>query len=681
MTDMALLALAAVAVIGVPEPAAAGNWNVNKVSDLIAAINAANHAGGVNTINLAPGKTFTLTAVNNTTDGPTGLPVVAANNSLTIQGNGATITRSTAAGTPAFRLFDLAAGAALTLENLTLANGLVIGDNGQDACGGAILNAAGASLTVKNSVLRGNQVVGGDGAGDLGGLGLGGAIWSDGTATCDSVVFRGNQATGGASANPEGAMNGAGSASGGAISSQNNGTLTVKNCWFTGNTAIGGRIRQPSLYMIDGMGSGGAIDNLNTALVTDSTFTDNQALGGPADPGVDGSYGVSGAIATGGPFASTTALSILRCTFIHNQAIGGDAGPDGIGGIACDGAVGNGYTEEASILTIAHSIFTDNQAIGGIGGIGGQAQGGAVGSESPVNSGFSSTAAIANCLFANNKALGSGPGGAGLDGAVWNSDWLADDGSGASMAISDCAFIGNEARGSSAGGAAPTPELLERAVAYGAGCWSYGQSGAVDTLGNMTILRCTFRDNRAVGGILVPGITPGFDTISQGGGLSSWGGSLEVRDSSFMGNQVIGVAGSTGTPEFPSSGGSLALGGGMLIDNGLAATIVNCRFSDNVATGGASGGSALGGAGVGGGLSVGFYPYPVSCIGSNTAVTIRGSTVSRNQAIGGAGGGAGMGGGYAVGTAVLFGIPDASSVTLNGGSAVRDNKPDEILHF
>jgi len=682
MNNLAMLALVAIAVVVLPKTATAGNWNVKNVSELIAAINAANSAGGVNTITPAPGRTFTLTTVNNTTDGPNGLPVIAANNNLTIRGNGDAITRSAAPNTPAFRLFDVATGAALTLQNVTLANGLVIGDTGMDGYGGAILNSAGATLTVKNSIVAGNQVVGGDGADGLGGVGLGGAVWNDGTASFDCVMFRSNQATGGASANPDEVMNGAGSASGGAISSQNNGTLTVENCWFAGNKASGGRLHQPSLAMIDGMGSGGAIDSLNTALVTDSTFTDNQGVGGSADPGVDGGYGVSGAIACGGPAASTTALNILRCTFTHNQAIGGDAGPDGIGGPGIDGAVGNGYTQVASTLTIARCVFTDNQAIGGSGGIGGQAQTGAVGSESPfLDSGISSTAIIANCLFAYNKALGTAPGGAGLNGAVWNADWLADDGSAASLAISDCTFVGNEARGASDAGASPAPELLQRAVANNIAN-SYGQSGAVDTYGNTKILRCAFLNNRAVGGTLLPGVTPNFYSVTQGGGLSSWGGSLEIRDSSFVGNHVIGTAGSTGTAEIPSSSGSIALGGGLLIDSGLPATIANCRFSDNTVTGGAGGGSSPGGLGVGGGLSVGFYPYPgYFDMGSSSAVTLSGTTISRNQAVGGANGGVGVGGGYSVGTAVLFGIPDTSTVTLNGGSKVINNVPDNVFQF
>src|SRR5262249_30426934 len=94
------------------------------VSDLIADINAANPARGAHTIALAAGTPFPLTAVNNTPDGPTGLPVIAANDNLTLAGNGGIIQRSTGGSTPAFRLLDVAAGAALTLNNLTLQGGL-----------------------------------------------------------------------------------------------------------------------------------------------------------------------------------------------------------------------------------------------------------------------------------------------------------------------------------------------------------------------------------------------------------------------------------------------------------------------------------------------------------------------------------------------------------------------------
>src|SRR5262249_22549128 len=44
------------------------------VTELVADINAANLAGGSNTITLLAGRTFTLTTADNTTDGATGLP-------------------------------------------------------------------------------------------------------------------------------------------------------------------------------------------------------------------------------------------------------------------------------------------------------------------------------------------------------------------------------------------------------------------------------------------------------------------------------------------------------------------------------------------------------------------------------------------------------------------------------
>src|SRR5262245_52755538 len=96
------------------------NFTAASVSDLIADINAANVLGGSNTITLTPSVAFTLTAVDNVAHGPNGLPLIAANDHLTILGSGDVIERSSAGGTPAFRLFDVAAGASLTLENLTL---------------------------------------------------------------------------------------------------------------------------------------------------------------------------------------------------------------------------------------------------------------------------------------------------------------------------------------------------------------------------------------------------------------------------------------------------------------------------------------------------------------------------------------------------------------------------------
>src|SRR5262245_42192391 len=66
------------------------------VPGLIAAMTAHNASGTADTINLAAGGTFTLTAPADASVGNTGLPALtAANaNTLTINGNGATIQRS-----------------------------------------------------------------------------------------------------------------------------------------------------------------------------------------------------------------------------------------------------------------------------------------------------------------------------------------------------------------------------------------------------------------------------------------------------------------------------------------------------------------------------------------------------------------------------------------------------------
>jgi hypothetical protein len=132
------------------------SYTAASVSDLIAAINAANQGGGANTITLAAGATFTLKRVDNTTDGATGLPVIKAGDQLTLLGNGDTVQRSSASATPAFRLFDVAAGASLTLENLTLQNGLAFG-SWTAARGGALYNQGSlllSAVTVQDNIAQ-----------------------------------------------------------------------------------------------------------------------------------------------------------------------------------------------------------------------------------------------------------------------------------------------------------------------------------------------------------------------------------------------------------------------------------------------------------------------------------------------------------------------------------------------
>ncbi len=199
------------------------NFSASSVAELIADINAANAAGGSNTITLKAATAFTLNATDNNSAGPTGLPRIETGNDLTIFGSGDTIQRNTARGTPAFRLFTVLQGGSLTLNDLTLSNGRMnTGFSFDGAQGGGIYSEGALNLnhvTVQNCIAEGaigggfasgggiasysvlnvvdsrfknNQALGGDGA--WGGLAKGGALYVYNTATVTSTTFSSNLA-------------------------------------------------------------------------------------------------------------------------------------------------------------------------------------------------------------------------------------------------------------------------------------------------------------------------------------------------------------------------------------------------------------------------------------------------------------------------------------------------------
>jgi hypothetical protein len=281
------------------------NYTAATVSDLIADINASNQAGGLNTIALVAGKTFSLTGVDNATDGATGLPVIAANDNLRIVGNGDTIERSAATGTPAFRLVDVALNAALALQNLTLQGGLAFG-SGVSPEGGAIYNQGTLTLngvTVQNNVARGsdgarpgqsaagggiysngtltlegntkvqsNLALGGQGgyAASGGSAGGGGVCVAAGTVTMTSTVLSSNRATGGRGGMSIGPSGGPGGNGFGGGVYAFGGTITLHNDTVTGNTAQGGS--GGYRFGMVGRGEGGGL-YINYASVCLDAFT------------------------------------------------------------------------------------------------------------------------------------------------------------------------------------------------------------------------------------------------------------------------------------------------------------------------------------------------------------------------------------------------------------------------
>jgi len=257
------------------------SFTAASVADLIADINTANQTPEADTITLAPGKTFTLTAENNFQNnyGATGLPVIAAGGGdLTIVGNGDVIERSTAKSTRTFRLIHVAVGASLTLENLTLQGG-----GGSQERGGAIFNGGNLSLrsvTVQNNIVQGI----------LGISAYGGGIYSEGTLSLENCTVRNNQVLGGAGWwSREGFGSNGGDGKGGGVYVAG-GTVTIIGTTITGNIAKKGAKGQ---HTETGQAVGGGLYIASGSLAYLDAYTvahvqNNQAS--TSDPNIYGTY-------------------------------------------------------------------------------------------------------------------------------------------------------------------------------------------------------------------------------------------------------------------------------------------------------------------------------------------------------------------------------------------------------
>lgn len=244
--------------------------NVSGTCTLINALNNANGntdtdgagtgcpaGNGADTLNLAAKATYTLTAINNSNQGPNGLPLVTS--VITINGNGATIKRSSAADTDNFRLLRIVNGN-LTVNNLRLTGGNITGDT---LYGGGISNNG--TLTLNNSIVSGNSASSA-GTGILNGYagiltlnsstvsnnsGGGGAITDfGGTTTLNNSTVSGNRATG---------DNGG---TGGII---NLGNMKLVNSTVSGNSSL-----SPVSYGTGGIQNGGTMTLLHSTVSSNS---------------------------------------------------------------------------------------------------------------------------------------------------------------------------------------------------------------------------------------------------------------------------------------------------------------------------------------------------------------------------------------------------------------------------
>lgn len=291
------------------------------VADLIGDINAANLTGGSNSIALAAGTTFTLTAVDNTTDGATGLPVIAANDSLTLVGNGATIARNSKA--PAFRLLDVAAGATLTLQNLTLQGGLAFG-SGVQAEGGAV-HSQGA-VTLNGVTVQYNTAQGFSSFGSAGSA-AGGGIYSGGALTVEASTVQYNQGLGGDGSASSLVGGRGGSAEGGGVFLAG-GTAVLDNATLYSNSAQGGNGAsangRPNAEFggqgFGGWGLGGGLDAAGgTVSLHGTTVGHNAAKGGQGQGGGTDGEGVGGGLYLAAS-ASVCLDAFTQANVKHNSA-------------------------------------------------------------------------------------------------------------------------------------------------------------------------------------------------------------------------------------------------------------------------------------------------------------------------------------------------------------------------
>lgn len=316
-------------------------YSAATAADLIADINAANKAGGANTITLTAPTTspFIMSAVNNTTNGPTALPVIKKGDNLTIvTENGST--------SPGFgdvidaaghgRLFAVASGASLTLKNVTLQNGGLFGA-GVSAEGGAVFNQG--TLVLDSVMVQGNTAAGFPGSnfqknkpGGTGADAAGGAIWSNGSLTVQNgTVLQNNMALGGDGSQTQSGTGAGGKAFGGGIyiaggtADISATTLGAYSTQF-GNRAQGGAGLNTSSNA-GGAAYGGAVyvaagtvtlsgDTVGSALFGASGEIQNVAQGGTEPPG----YAGAGLAYGGGIYVAAGNVTLMNDVVVGNVA-------------------------------------------------------------------------------------------------------------------------------------------------------------------------------------------------------------------------------------------------------------------------------------------------------------------------------------------------------------------------
>lgn len=315
-------------------------------------------------------------------------------------------------------------------------------------------------------------------------------------------------------------------------------------------------------------------------------------------------------------------VTILNSRFVANSVVGvtGSPGTAGSGddGEAGGDAAGAAIYNNGGQITISNTTFSANIVTPGVGGAGGSGSGSGGDGGRGGNGGSSGGAAIyslggsvivLNSTFTNNAATGALGGAAGAGsgllgfpgepGEAGDGVGAAIAGAGADLAVSGSTFMTNKVTGANgqAGLAGPRNRDGARGLSGGEGA-----GGAIYSTGTLRMTNCTFFGNAATGG---------------NGGAGGAGG-------------ASGFGGDGG------DGGDGGAGSGAGVESTGPATLINCTFSDNVATGGTGGaggvGAVLGENGragsTGAALGAGIHATGAQASIANTILASSGTTVS-----------------------------------------------------
>ncbi|MGN6386121.1 MAG: choice-of-anchor Q domain-containing protein [Verrucomicrobiota bacterium] len=298
------------------------------------------------------------------------------------------------------------------------------------------------------------------------------------------------------------------------------GNVTVEDCFFFGNLAVGFTPSSSETYSFlqNSSAYGGAIYSEGGSLqLIHSVFVQSRATGGSAGQlAQNGKSGSGGAVAVNGG-----TLAIQDCTFLSNEAVGGSPADT----ITTGGAgLGGALFIAGTTVQVNSSVFQNNTASAAVNSRMGDAScGGAIWSNGELH--------LTDVSVSSNKCVGfHAP---AFGGGICSFG---------SLELNRSSIAHNLALGSAAA-------ALDNSV-YLNGFRAEG--GGVYQSGPLTILNTSFLDNRAQGGMAPALIIIAASNSSGsglGGGLYLENGTAEIAFTTFAMNKAL--AGAVSLPSQP----------------------------------------------------------------------------------------------------------------------------------